>query len=76
MSKRTTKNDLRVARERFENEVAGYVIAHPELPLPQVGEMFGIDRRELYAIRKRRGLPRRTNERKVPRISAQKRETT
>jgi hypothetical protein len=60
VSKRTTKDDLKKARERFEFDVAVYVAGHPEVGLDVIAEAFGIDRRELYAIRKRRGLAART----------------
>jgi hypothetical protein len=76
MSKRTQKQDLREAREKFEGEVAAYVVANPGVPLWKVGELFGIDRREVYSIRKRRGWQVRGHERKVPRVNNQKKETT
>ena len=59
VSKRMTKQGLREARERFEREVAEYAFAHKDAPLHEIAEVFQIDRRELYAIRKRQGLSTR-----------------
>jgi hypothetical protein len=75
MPKIVTRKSLRLLQERFENDVAAAVVGRPDLSLEQIAEMFGTDRKEVYSIRKGRGLPHRTNERKVPRVSAQKKET-
>ncbi len=59
MSKRMTKQRLREAREKFEREVAEYAFAHKDTSLREIAVVFEIDRRELYAIRKRQGLSTR-----------------
>jgi hypothetical protein len=76
VKKKVTREDMRAMRERFENDVAGAVVSRPDLSLDRIAEMFGTDRREVYAIRKRRGLPRRTNGKKGPRVSPVKKEIT